>query len=211
VITKNQSASVKTLHSLLRFNVLCLEGGIHNSIVFVDDNHISRSNVIKYCIENTERIIWFDYSVSTQQDSIFKTCIEPFENGCHGMVFPAVKKKINWDLFKSKVNSKTVQNEPISQYGMEFDTTVHKKIKNDIYSIKNTEAVLWTIDTKPLLKIFKSKKGEWHKIPGTPSEFFKHVIDEGIRLYAYTDSDVTLTYTHECIGNILNAAGIKAN
>ena len=202
---------MKTLHSLLRFNVLCLQGGIHNSIVFVDDNYLSRSNVVKYCIENSERIVWFDYSVSTQHDDTFTACIHPFDSGCHGIVFPAVKKNINWDMFKSKVNSKTVQTEPISQYAMEFDTTVHKKIKNNIYSIKNTEAVFWAIDTKPLLKTFKTKKGEWHKIPGTPSEFFKHVIDGGVKLYAYTDTEITLTYTHECIGNILNAAGIKAN
>jgi len=67
------------------------------------------------------------------------------------------------------------------------------------------------LDTKSLQKALKNKKGEMQKIPYLMEEFFDYLADRGLKIYAYTESNLTLTYTHECIGNILNAAGIKAN
>ena len=33
----------------------------------------------------------------------------------------------------------------------------------------------------------------------------------GKKIYVFTASKLTMTYTHECVSNLLNAAGIKAN
>jgi hypothetical protein len=210
-VTRNKAASVKTLHTILRFNILCIERQTLNHVMFVNDDPVSRTNIIKSVLGNCDRIVWLDYSVSISDDQTLLKCIEPFEQGCHGIVFPAVKPGINWDVFKQKVKSDTKTDEPISQYGLEFDTVVHKKIKDDLYSIKDTDPKCWVLDNKSLTKALKNKKGEFQKIPYFMEEFFDYLADKGLKVYAYTDSNLTLTYTHECVGNILNAAGIKAN
>jgi hypothetical protein len=33
----------------------------------------------------------------------------------------------------------------------------------------------------------------------------------GVKINAFTASKLTMTYTHECVSNLLNAAGVKAN
>jgi hypothetical protein len=40
---------------------------------------------------------------------------------------------------------------------------------------------------------------------------FQKFLQQGVRIYAFTAAKLTQTYTHECISNILNAAGVKVN
>ena len=35
--------------------------------------------------------------------------------------------------------------------------------------------------------------------------------EAGIKIHAYTASKLIMTYSHECVSNLLNAAGVKAN
>ena len=35
--------------------------------------------------------------------------------------------------------------------------------------------------------------------------------EAGIKIHAYTASKLVMTYSHECVSNILNAAGVKTN
>jgi hypothetical protein len=64
------------------------------------------------------------------------------------------------------------------------------------------------MNTKNTIKSIKDKKsGKWAVNP----KMFEKFIDQGVRIYAFTASKLTLTYTHECISNILNAAGVRVD
>jgi hypothetical protein len=43
----------------------------------------------------------------------------------------------------------------------------------------------------------------------TPGEFFKALQASDIKICAYTGARVTMHYTHECFGNILEASGVN--
>jgi len=43
-----------------------------------------------------------------------------------------------------------------------------------------------------------------------PKDMFTKMKESGVKIYAYTDAKLTMTYPHEGISNILNAAGVKA-
>ena len=43
------------------------------------------------------------------------------------------------------------------------------------------------------------------------AKMFEKLIEQGVRVYAFSASKLTMTYTHECLSNILNAAGVKVN
>ena len=103
---------------------------------------------------------------------------------------------------------KTGSSEPVEQMGLNFDTEIGAKISDDIYKVKSTQAKAWFMNTKNTIKSIKDKKsGKWAVNP----KMFGKFIDQGVRIYAFTAAKLTLTYTHECISNILNAAGVRVD
>ena len=38
---------------------------------------------------------------------------------------------------------------------------------------------------------------------------FDKLKESGVKIQAYVDAKLTITYTHECVSNIMNAAGVK--
>jgi hypothetical protein len=152
-----------------------------------------------------DRILWLDYSVSLDIESI-NLAVKPFEvSGCHGIVYPAVLEGVDWPVFKQKILAKS--SEPIHQMGLHFDTEVDTKIPKfpHLYNIKTTNPKAWVIDVKQV-----SKKIGSQKLPVIPSELFKMFMNNN-KILAFVDAQVTLTYAHECLGNIMNSAGVTTS
>jgi len=42
-------------------------------------------------------------------------------------------------------------------------------------------------------------------------KIFEKFLRQNVKIHAFTAAKLTMTYTHECISNILNAAGVKVN
>jgi hypothetical protein len=117
-----------------------------------------------------------------------------------------VKEGVDWNMFKQKVKSET--SEPVTQMGLHFDTEVGKAASKDIYKVVSTDAKAWIMNTKNVIKTIRDKKtGIWKISPKMFEKFKEH----GVRMYAFTAAKLTMTYTHECVSNILNAAGVKVN
>ena len=185
-------------------NIKCLQKSVNNQIVYVNDDPYEKAELIQKLMKTHDRIIFIDFGISMDDDSIHQ-CLEPHENvGC--LVFPGVKEGIDWELFKDKVKSGS--SEPVSQMGLHFDTDVSKAASKDIYKVVSTEAKAWMMNTKNVIKSIKDKKtGNWKIWP----KMFEKFQEQGVRLYAFTAAKLTMTYTHECVSNILNAAGVKFN
>ncbi len=202
LVTRSKSCHVKTLHTILRFNIRCLQKSINNEIVFVDDDPYQKAESIQRYMKSHERIIFVDFGISLD-DGTLDQCFEKHEGvGC--LVFPGVKEGIDWDMFKTKV--KEGSSEPASQMGLHFDTDVGKKIGKDIYQVNKTNARAWMMNTKNVTKSLQKNKD----IKISPKMFEKFA-QQSVRVYAFTAAKLTMTYTHECVSNILNAAGVKIN
>jgi hypothetical protein len=208
VLTRNKAISVKTLHTILRLNITCLETKTMNEICFINDNLQERRDYLtQRLLKDTgvDRILWLDYSVSLDNESI-NIAVKPFEvNGCHGIVFPGVTEGVDWNMFKEKILAKS--SEPIHQVGLNFDTEVDTKVPKfpHLYTIKTTTPKSWVIDVKHVYKKIGSQK-----LPLLPSELFKLFMTHN-KFLAFVDAQVTLTYTHECLGNIMNSAGVSTS
>lgn len=206
-LTRNKAISVKTLHTILRLNIVCLETHTMNEICFVPDNLQERRDFLTQRLKDTsiDKILWLDYSVSLDNDSI-NLAVKPFEvAGCHGIVFPGVVEGIDWVRFKDKILAKS--QEPIHQLGLNFDTEVDTKVPKfpHLYTIKSTSPKAWVIDVKQINKKIGSQK-----LPLLPSELFKLFMTNN-KILAFVDAHITLTYAHECLGNIMNSAGVSAS
>ena len=200
-MTRNKSITVKTLHSLLKINIFCMQHGDQVLLTYVKDDHFEIQNTINKKIKNVDRLCFIDYSVFIDEDSISKL-FGKFPNGYNGMVLPAVKEGINWDMFREKIANGS--DETVSQMGMEFDTEVDKRIDDDMWSVISTKPRVWIVDTKAAIKALRTKKGEGVTFPLRREEFFNK-----IKICAFVKAKVVLTYTHECLSNILESSGVS--
>jgi hypothetical protein len=164
----------------------------------VNDDPFEKSEMIKKCLSKCDRLFFIDFGINVDEESI-KELFKPHD-GLGVLVFPGVKDGIDWSLFKHKVREGS--KEPVSQMGLNFDTEVGQKVSKDIYKVKNTEARSWVMFSKNILK--KCKKF-------TASNMLNNLRDEDVKIYAFTASKLIMTYTHECVSNILSAAGVKSN
>jgi hypothetical protein len=206
VVTKNVAISVKTLHTLLNVNKLERQLGFTNEIVFVNDDLHERQSILLKKIKHCDRIVWIDYSICIDPNSVQKL-YDKFIQGYHCIVLSCVLPGINWDLFKQKVLADS--KEPVSQMGLDFDTKVSKSIGENLHIVTETDPKCWAIDCKHVLKCLKDKKGEGFSLPVKVSEMFKKFMERGVKMYAATDANLTVTYPHECLGNILQSASIS--
>jgi hypothetical protein len=202
LVTRSKSCHVKTLHTVLRINIKCIQKSIDNEITYVDDEPFQKADMVQKYMKTHDRIIFIDFGIS-MDDATIAQCFEPHEHvGC--LVFPGVKEGVDWELFKSKVKSEST--EPIEQMGLTFDTEIGMKISDDIYRVKSTEAKAWMMNTKNVMKTLKKSGGV-----KVYAKMFEKFLEQDVRIYAFTASKLTMTYTHECVSNILNAAGVKVN
>jgi hypothetical protein len=203
VTTRSKSCSVKTLHTILKLNMSCIRNNVQNEILYVNDDPFDKVEMIQRCLTKCDRIFFIDFGIGVDEESV-KQIFED-RDGVGVLVFPGVTEGIDWGLFKHKVQTEST--EPVSQMGLNFDTEVDKKISENIYTVKNTEARSWIMYTKNIMKNAKDKKGNVN----LHVKMFEKLKERSVKICAFTASKLTMTYTHECISNILNAAGVKTN
>jgi len=204
LVTRSASCHVKTLHSILKINMKCLQGGIDNQIVYVNDDPYDKADMIQKYMKLHERIVFIDFGINLDDESINQIFEKHETVGC--LVFPGVKSGINWTGFRAKV--KEGSTEPVSQMGLDFDTDVGLKISDNIYRVTSTQARAWVMTQRTSSRPSKTKRLVTIKfIP----ECLRKFKEQGVRIYAFTAAKLTMTYTHECVSNILNAAGVKVN
>ena len=203
VVTRSKSCSVKTLHSVLKLNIHCLRNNVQNEILYVNDNPFDVVEMIQKTLTKCDRIFFVDFGIGVDEESI-KQIFKDHE-GIGALVFQGVKDGIDWGLFKHKVREGS--EEPVSQMGLNFDTEVDRKISTDIYTVTNTNARSYVLFTKNIMKNARDKKGNVN----LHVRMFEKLREQKVKIHAFTASKLIMTYTHECVSNILNAAGVKAN
>lgn len=204
IVTRSKSCGVKTLHTILRLNIECLQKNVKNDITYVNDDPFEKADVVQRYMKTHERIVFIDFGVSLDQESIEQMFLK--HDGAACLVFPGVKEGIDWDLFKSKVKSES--SEPVSQMGLHFDTEVGKCVSENVYQVTSTSAKVWMMNTKNVVKHIKDKKSGAWKIHPKMFEKFK---EQGVRVHAFTAAKLTMMQTHECISNIMNAVGVRVS
>ncbi len=91
IVTRNVSISVKTLHTLLKLNIVCLQKNIANELVFVRDDPFEKYDILMKKLKHCDRILWIDYSLFVDEASILKM-LGDFPKGCE--VFAARKRNV---------------------------------------------------------------------------------------------------------------------
>jgi len=202
LVTRSKSCHVKTLHAVLRLNIRCLQKKIDNQIVYVDDDPYKKAEMVEKYMKIYDRIFFVDFGIGVDDASLDQVMENHEGVGC--LVFPGVEEGIDWGMFKEKIKNDT--DEPVSQMGLNFDTVVGSAVSKNIRKVDSTSAKVWMMNTKNVMKTIQKSKDS--KIS---PKMFEKFLKQNVRVYAFTAAKLTITYTHECVSNILNAAGVKLN
>jgi hypothetical protein len=200
LVTRSKSCHVKTLHTVMKLNIHCVRRGWANEIMFCNDDPFKKAEAVQKLLKTYDRIMFIDFGINVDE----KTIEQVFEthDGCGCLVFPAATEGIDWGMFKKKVLEDS--QEPVHQMGLHFDTEVGQKIKDDLYHVKSTTPRCWMM----VCKTAKKKLGDT-KLTNY-DKMFEKLRDYGVKIYAWTAAHVVATYAHECVSNIMNAAGVRA-
>lgn len=195
-VTRNKSIYVTGLHMLLQLTARCIQGGHQINIQFVNDC----SNLPKL-LKTCERLLWVEYGACLDQESFDKV----FEKSGDVLVFPSVKEGIDWDRFSKNIDTE----EPLHQIGLDFDTVVDKKVSDGVYTVKSTAPSVFVVnDCSKVFEKLRDKKGEGVRITSI-DDMFQKCVEKGVKVHAYTKCNVIRHYSHECVGNILEAVGVS--
>lgn len=202
LVTRSKSCHVKTLHAVLRLNIKCLQKKIDNQIMYVDDDPYKKAEIVERYMKTHDRIFFIDFGIGVDDASLDQVMENHEGVGC--LVFPGVEEGIDWGMFKEKIKNDI--DEPVSQMGLNFDTVVGSAVSKNIRKVDSTSAKVWMMNTKNVTKTLQKSKDS--KIS---PKMFEKFLKQNVRVYAFTAAKLTITYTHECVSNILNAAGVKVN
>ena len=71
IVTRSQSCHVKTLHTILRFNIECIRSGdVQNEVAFVNDDPYEKSDKIHAFLKTHDRIFFVDFGVQVDEESL---------------------------------------------------------------------------------------------------------------------------------------------
>ena len=200
-VTRNKSISSTTLHTMMNVHVGCMQRGIHLEIHFLPD----KSTLAKL-IKTGERIFFMDYGTNLNNE-ILGRLFEPMPKGLNVLVFPSVKEGINWSQFSKKTLEGSTEN--AAQRGLDFDTTVHRKLDENLYECDVTSARVWLMDTKAVDKKLRGGK-ETIQLPWQDDTvMFARLKQIDVKIGVVSDAVVVCHFVHECFGNILEASGVK--
>jgi hypothetical protein len=199
--SRSKAIHCTTMHTIMNIHMFCMIKNIHMDVHFLRD----RTSLTKL-FKNTDRLIVLEYGSSLNQECIGTMCSQ-MPPSYNVMVFPAVKEGINWEMFKKKTAEGS--SEPAQQRGLDFDTVLDKQIGESLWTVKSTEAMVWCMDTKQVDKKSRGAKDSV-KIPvDSPKELFACLQHLGIKICACSAAKCTVHYTHECISNIMESAGVN--
>jgi hypothetical protein len=211
LVQRSRSCHVKTLHLMLRINLYCMQHGIQQEITYVNDDVNEKSEMIARKLKgNADKLIFIDFGVTITHDDI------PALLGSQAQcaVIPAPAPGVDWGMFRDKVLKGDVINEPVGQQGIHFDTDVSNHVKGQdegTYQVVKTNPKVWVMNRKACADALKQKKGQGIMVPSRVSEIFDRLVSRGVKVWALTKMSAVVTYPHECVSNILEAAGVKAN
>ena len=58
LVTRSKACHVKTLHSVLKLNIRCIQNNFQNEIIYVEDDPYKKAETVQMCMKMCERIIF---------------------------------------------------------------------------------------------------------------------------------------------------------
>ena len=74
-VTRSKSCHVKTLHTILKLNILCVQNSVDHQILYCPDDPFDKVSIVERCMKTYDRIFFIDFGIGVDEKSLHK-CLE---------------------------------------------------------------------------------------------------------------------------------------
>jgi hypothetical protein len=209
VVDVNHQIAVRTLSVLIGLTTQLTKQGVDWEVNYSSNDSEDKREWVLQGLKKYDTLVFFDHGTSFDLRPLLST---PWQKACSMLIIPSLKNVIDWDRFKD-VCTKDME-EPIGQRALVFDTQVNEKKPipgpgTQLYPVTNSDARVFLLDCKQVLRKLKDKKGNFIQVPLKSTEWTRFLKERGVQIAAAVDIPCTNTIAHKCVSGLGKSNGLR--
>jgi hypothetical protein len=209
VVDVNHQIAVRTLSVLIGLTSQLTKQGVPWEVNYSSNDSEDKRAWVLQGLKKYDTLVFFDHGTSFDLRPLLST---PWQKACSMLIVPSLKNIIDWERFKD-VCTKDIE-EPLGQRALVFDTQVNEKKPipgpgTQLYPVTNSDARVFLLDCKQVLRKLKDKKGNFIQVPLKSTEWVRFLKERGVQIAAAVDIPCTNTIAHKCVSGLGKSNGFR--
>ena len=209
VVDVNHQIAVRTLSVLIGLTSQLTKQGVPWEVNYSSNDSEDKRNLFVQGLKKYDTLVFFDHGTSFDLRPLFST---PWQQACSMLIVPSLKKTLDWERFKETCTLDI--EEPLEQRALVFDTQVNEKKPipgpgTQLYPVTNSDARVFLLDCKQVLRKIKDKKGNFIQVPLKSTEWVRFLKERGVQIAAAVDIPCTNTIAHKCVSGLGKSNGLR--
>ena len=209
VVDVNHQIAVRTLSVLIGLTSQLTKQGVPWEVNYSSNDSEDKRAWVLQGLKKYDTLVFFDHGTSFDLRPLLST---PWQKACSMLIVPSLKNIIDWERFKD-VCTKDIE-EPLGQRALVFDTQVNEKKPipgpgTQLYPVTNSDARVFLLDCKQVLRKLKDKKGNFIQVPLKSTEWVRFFKERGVQIAAAVDIPCTNTIAHKCVSGLGKSNGLR--
>ena len=209
VVDVNHQIAVRTLSVLIGLTTQLTKQGVDWEVNYSSNDSEDKREWVLQGLKKYDTLVFFDHGTSFDLRPLLAT---PWQKVCSMLIIPSLKNVIDWERFK-EVCTKDIE-EPLGQRALVFDTQVNEKKPipgpgTQLYPVTNSDARVFLLDCKQVLRKLKDKKGNFIQVPLKSTEWVRFFKERGVQIAAAVDIPCTNTIAHKCVSGLGKSNGLR--
>jgi len=211
VVDVNHQIAVRTLSVLISLTSQLTRQGVPWEINYTSNDSEDKKAYLMNGLKKYDTLVFFDHGTSFDLRPLLAT---PWQKVCSMLIIPSLKKSLDWKRFKETC-TKDIE-EPLAQRALQFDTQVNENKPipgpgTQLYPVTNSDARVFLLDCKQVLRKLKDKKGNFIQVPLKSTEWVRFLKERGVQIAAAVDIPCTNTIAHKCVSGLGKSSALKIN
>ena len=209
VVDVNHQIAVRTLSVLIGLTSQLTKQGVPWEVNYSSNDSEDKRDLFVQGLKKYDTLVFFDHGTSFDLRPLFST---PWQQACSMLIVPSLKKTLDWERFKETCTLDI--EEPLEQRALVFDTQVNEKKPipgpgTQLYPVTNSDARVFLLDCKQVLRKLKDKKGNFIHVPLKSTEWVRFLKERGVQIAAAVDIPCTNTIAHKCVSGLGKSNGLR--
>ena len=209
VVDVNHQIAVRTLSVLIGLTSQLTKQGVPWEVNYSSNDSEDKRAWVLQGLKKYDTLVFFDHGTSFDLRPLLST---PWQKACSMLIVPSLKNIIDWERFKD-VCTKDIE-EPLGHRALVFDTQVNEKKPipgpgTQLYPVTNSDARVFLLDCKQVLRKLKDKKGNFIQVPLKSTEWVRFLKERGVQIAAAVDIPCTNTIAHKCVSGLGKSNGLR--
>jgi len=209
VVDVNHQIAVRTLSVLIGLTSQLTKQGVPWEVNYSSNDSEDKRAWFINGLKKYDTLVFLDHGTSFDLRPLLST---PWQKACSMLIIPSLKKTLDWKRFKETCTLEI--EEPLGQRALQFDTEVNEKKPisgpgTQLYPVTNSDARVFLLDCKQVLRKLKDKKGNFIQVPLKSTEWVRFLKERSVQIAAAVDIPCTITIAHKCVSGLGKSNGLR--